>query len=290
MDRIALGTAQFGMHYGIANKKGQVPVEEAALMVAYASACGISVIDTAIAYGESEACLGQVGVNQFAIVTKLPGVPDNIDISDAADWVRNQVKASINRLRVPRLSGLLIHKPGQLFGPYSTQIKIALFEMQEQGFIEKLGVSIYKPDELEAIGQIFPFEIVQAPFNLLDRRLETSGWLLRLKRLGIEVHFRSVFLQGLLLMPISDIPNEFLRSFNLLHYWSNWLKNNNVTALHTCLAFALSFREVNKVIVGADSLDQLKQLNEININELSLEFPDIASEDLNLIDPSNWKI
>lgn len=289
MNRLALGTVQFGLPYGIANQSGQVSKAEACLMLACAATCGISVIDTAIAYGESEACLGTIGVKGFKIVTKLPSVPDGIDIADVRNWVHGQVKASLRRLGVATLYGLLLHRPSQLLGRYGGVLAGALLELKEQGSIDKLGVSVYAPEELETLDHIFQFELVQAPFNLLDRRLLTSGWLGRLKERGIEVHTRSTFLQGLLLMPISTIPSGFDQWIDLLRHWHQWLAQHDISALQACLAFTLLHQEIDQVVVGADSVDHLKQIVAAASREMVLELPDITCEDLNLIDPSRWK-
>jgi aryl-alcohol dehydrogenase-like predicted oxidoreductase len=288
VSRIGLGTVQFGLPYGIANQSGQVSRTEAGLMIAYAASCGISVIDTAIAYGESEACLGTIGVRGFKVVTKLPSVPDDIDVADVPNWVCGQVTASLRRLGVATLYGLLLHKPSQLLGRFGTPIAGALVELKAKGLIDKLGISIYAPEELEVLDRIFQIELVQAPFNLLDRRLLTSGWLGRLKRSGIEVHTRSAFLQGLLLMPKSSIPSEFSHWSDLWQTWHRWLALHDISALRACLTFVLSYPEIDHVVVGADNVDHLRKIIASVSIDNALELPDLTCEDLNLIDPSRW--
>jgi len=289
VNRLALGTVQFGLPYGIANQVGQVSRSEAGSMIAHAESSGISVIDTAIAYGESEACLGAIGVKGFKVITKLPSVPNDIDITDVRNWVRDQVTASLSRLGVVTLYGLLLHKPSQLLGRFAEPLTEVLLELREQGMIDKLGVSIYAPEELEALDHIFQMELVQAPFNLLDRRLLTSGWLRRLKERGIEVHTRSAFLQGLLLMPMASIPSRFDRWADLLQTWHQWLAQHDISALQACLSFTLSHKEINQVVVGADSTVHLKQIIAAVSRDINLELPDLICEDLNLIDPISWK-
>jgi aryl-alcohol dehydrogenase-like predicted oxidoreductase len=289
MNRLALGTVQLGLPYGIANQAGQVSRSEAGLMLAYAESCGISIIDTAIAYGDSETCLGAIGVKGFKVVTKLPSAPNDIDIANVRNWVHNQVTASLRRLDVTKLYGLLLHKPGQLLGRFGAPLAGALLELKAQGLIDKLGVSIYAPEELEAIDHIFQIELVQAPFNLLDRRLLTSGWLGHLKERDIEVHTRSAFLQGLLLMPMASIPSGFEQWAELLQTWHQWLAKNDISALQACLSFSLSHPEINRVVVGADSVVHLKQIIAAVSRDIELELPNLNCEDLNLIDPSYWE-
>lgn len=289
MNRIALGTVQFGITYGIANNTGQISRSESELMIAYAASCGVSVIDTAVAYGESEARLGVIGVKDFKVVTKLPSIPNDIEITDVRNWVRNEFFGSLGRLRVARVYGLLLHNPDQLLGRFGESLVAALLEIKAQGLIDKLGVSIYDPEELENIHRILQIELVQAPFNLIDRRLHTSGWLKRLKELGVEVHTRSAFLQGLLLMSEASIPSRFGRWSDLLHIWHQWLAQHNISALQACLSFVLSYPEINQVVIGADSVLHLKQIIAATSGKIDLELPNLTCEDLNLIDPSRWK-
>lgn len=288
VNRIALGTVQFGLPYGIANQIGQVTTSEASLMLAYAASCGISVIDTAITYGESEACLGTVGVKKFKLVTKLPAIPDGIDTANVRNWVYGQVKDSLRRLGVSTIYGLLLHRPSQLIGRSAEHLAGALLELRADGFVDKLGVSVYAPEELEVLDQVFHLDLVQAPFNMFDRRLLTTGWLKRLKERGVEVHTRSAFLQGLLLMPLSTIPREFDQWADLFRRWHQWLNHQEISALQACLVFVLSHPEIDHVVVGADSLEHLKQIVAGVPKGVALELPNLACDDLNLIDPSRW--
>jgi aryl-alcohol dehydrogenase-like predicted oxidoreductase len=286
--RLALGTAQFGSPYGVANSLGQVPINEVRSILQIANASGVTVIDTAIGYGESEMALGSIGVNTFSVVTKLPALPNGIYPSEVSRWVHEQVKSSLNRLNIPKVSALLLHRPAQLFESYGPQLVAALLEQKERGLIEKLGVTIYAPGELDAIDCVLPFDIIQAPFNLLDRRLLTSGWLYRLKERGIEIHTRSVFLQGLLLMPISELPNAFAPWHSFFKTFHNWCDTQAVAPLDLCLAFVLAYREIDRIIVGVDSLVQLREILSAELLPAAFDFPEIECEDLNLIEPSRW--
>lgn len=287
MNRIALGTVQFGLTYGIANRVGQVSISSAQDMLRLARNCGVDTLDTAVAYGESEYYLGQIGVEQYRVITKLPAVPD--DDCDIHAWVEQQVFASLGRLGVASLYGLLLHRPAQLLEAQGAEIFEALLNLKKSGRVKKIGVSIYSPLELDLLVEKYRFDIVQAPFNLIDRRLFTSGWLRRLQADNVEVHTRSAFLQGLLLMPPSDIPSEFSAWKYLWEEWSKWLQSNKgVSALQACLAYPLSFSEIDRVVVGADSSDQLSQILHAAMScELS-ELPDLQCEDEKLINPSKW--
>ena len=283
MDRLALGTAQFGMSYGIANTSGQVSRDEARAILDLASINKIDTIDTAIAYGESEAYLGDVGVENFRVVTKLSPLPKGV--TTIGEWIEEQVEASLKKLRIDSLYGVLLHRSVQFGIP---AVRTALARLKQGGKLQKIGVSIYSPDDLDAIPVVGALDIVQAPLNLVDRRLVTSGWLDRLHDDDIEIHIRSAFLQGLLVMPRSSIPDRFSRWSGLWDTWHAWLLANEMSATHACLGFPLSFPEVDRVVVGVETAHQLRQLIEAAAISVSIDFLDIASTEEQLINPSLW--
>lgn len=286
MMRLALGTAQFGLSYGIANQVGQITQSVAKSMLQLAAANGIDTLDTAIAYGESEICLGEVGAQGFKLVTKLPVVPDGC--ADVSGWVQEQVAASLARLGVSVVYGLLLHRPGQLLEADGKALYQTLQGLKETGQVQKVGVSVYAPSELEVLTSRFRFDLVQAPFNLVDRNLHTSGWLQRLKDDGVEIHTRSAFLQGLLLMPQATIPAKFAPWSDLWSKWHEWLSRHNVSAVHACLACPLSFPEIDRVVVGADSVSQLEQIISAAASVVPDELPNLHCDAENLINPARW--
>lgn len=286
MNRLALGTVQFGLPYGIANRAGQVARTEAKAMLELATKHDMDTIDTAIAYGESEKCLGEIGTKGFKVVTKLPSVPD--DCANISVWINEQVCASLARLGVPTVYGVLLHRSEQLLSAKGAEVYRALQLLKDNSQIQKLGVSIYSPSELDALIPHYHLDLVQAPFNLVDQRLHRTGWLQRLKDIGVEVHTRSVFLQGLLLMAKSDMPVQFSPWSALWHRWQHWLSDHDTSSVQACLAFPMSFPEIDRVVVGADSVSQLEQILSDTKSICSDELPDLYCEDENLINPAKW--
>lgn len=286
MNRLALGTAQFGLPYGIANRDGQVTRSAAKAILQQASEKGIDTLDTAIAYGESETCLGEIGTQGFKVVTKLPAVPDSC--GDITAWINDQVSASLGRLGLSSVYGLLLHRPEQLLSLDGKVIFKALKYLKETGLVQKIGISIYAPGILDALTTRHRFDLVQAPFNLLDRRLFTSGWLQRLKQDGTEIHTRSTFLQGLLLMPRSEIPSKFALWTELWDKWHSWLECHSVMAVQACLAYPLAFPEVDRVVVGTESNNQMEQLIGAALSIAPDALPDLCCDDENLINPARW--
>jgi aryl-alcohol dehydrogenase-like predicted oxidoreductase len=284
--KLALGTAQFGMNYGIGNSEGQVSFATAKTMLELAKASGIKTLDTAVAYGDSETRLGELGVGDFNLVTKLPATP--LDCLDLDGWVIGQISMILTRLRLGCIHGLLLHRPDQLLQERGFELYDALQQAKSLGLVQKIGVSIYSPEELNLLTPKYHFDIVQAPLNLIDRRLQKSGWLSRLKDKGIEIHTRSAFLQGLLLLSREGIPAQFEQWNCLWDEWNKWLKTHDEKAVQACLAYPLLLSEIDFVVVGADSVAQLSQILIAAHGEKNPNFPDLQCDDEKLINPSRW--
>jgi aryl-alcohol dehydrogenase-like predicted oxidoreductase len=288
LNRIALGTAQFGLDYGIANNVGRVSDREFRNILTSARLNGIDLLDTAVAYGDSEQRLGEIGVAEWHVVSKLPAVPARC--KDIPAWVSTSVRVSLRGLKVSSLYGLLLHRPRQLLEPYGDELYQALLQLKHEGLTHKIGVSVYHPSELDAVCARFPVDLVQAPLNLLDRRLVYSGWLERLTRRNTELHVRSVFLQGLLLMDASIRPKQFARWQPLWSALDRWLIETQLTPLQACVRYALSFVEISKVVVGVDSEAQLEAIRSCGAGPLPQIPHELTTDDTNLLNPSRWAL
>lgn len=284
--RLALGTVQFGLPYGVANRTGQISLDEARAILSCAANHGIDTLDTAIAYGDSERRLGEVGVERWRVITKLPPVPQSC--SDVAAWARECIAGSLARLRSTKLHGLLLHRALDLLAPTGDALYRELRAQQQRGVVEQIGVSVYGPEELEALCSRFEFDLIQAPFNVVDRRLADSGWLTRLQRQRTEVHVRSVFLQGLLLMEPDARPARFAAWQALWDTWQRWLADSGLTPLQACLAFALSHAGIARVVVGVDREAQLAEILASATTRDARPPAALTSCDAQLINPLSW--
>jgi len=286
MSKVALGTVQFGIDYGVANKLGKVSLSEAKKIISVAKKYEVNTIDTANAYGDSETVLGDIGVEDFNIVTKL-SIPLNVDKID--NWLKSQIEETCVRLKVDGLYSVLIHNPSILIGKDGPAISQALKKIKDDGIVRKIGVSIYDPEELVLITPVLNVDIVQTPLNIIDRRIISTGWLNRLKDSGVEIHVRSAFLQGLLLMNRQDIPEKFERWSKLWDKWHHFLGEEKVTPLSACLSYPLSIKEVDRVVVGVDSAAQLRDIVEVTKNtKQKIDMSFMTSNDSKLINPSLW--
>lgn len=286
--KIALGTAQFGLSYGVANTTGQLTLDEGRKIIAFARSQGVDTLDTAIAYGESESALGGIGVDDWNIVTKLPALPDSCD--DVRAWVHVQIQESLKRLGVRQLHAVLLHRPTQLFGHHGSQLFCSLQHLVEEGLTRKIGVSIYDPSELEQLTGHWDLGLVQAPFSIWDRRLLESGWAHRLKARGVELHTRSAFLQGLLLMPPDKRPTWFNQWSTLWSSWTQWLRESELSPLDACLRFVLSIPEIDRVVLGVDSSVHLREIVASAVGPLpDYETTPIPGDPI-LLNPVQWKL
>lgn len=288
MTRLALGTVQFGLNYGIANLSGRVQESEIGAILKRAAAAGIDTLDTAIAYGQSEACLGRAGMAGWRVITKLPPMPQ--EIAAVPHWVEDQIRGSLRRLGIAQLEAVLLHRAKDLLDPHGELYLRSLYDMKAAGLMRALGVSIYEPAELDSLWPMWIPDVVQAPCNVLDRRLSRSGWLERLNRRGVRVHVRSAFLQGLLLMPAQNRPDGFALWKSILDRWAAWCKEHEVSALRSALAFARALPGVELVVVGVDSAAHLQEILALPAAAGPLPPDDMFSEDPDLIDPSRWKV
>ena len=287
--RLALGTVQFGMAYGIANSTGRPDMQTVADILARARAGGMDMLDTAIAYGEAETVLGRIGLAGWRVVTKLPAVPE--DITDIAGWMEAQVTGSLSRLGIARLHGLLLHDPAQMHGTRAGMIARALHGMAGQGLAERIGVSIQRPDhDLPAVLDHMVPGLIQSPFNLLDDTLARAGWAARLHAMGCEIHTRSAFLQGLLLMPPSDRPVWCARFAGYWQIWDHWRDRHDLSAPAACMRFVRACPDIDCIVLGVDSVTQLDDLLATGVAPL----PDLPAwprpVDDDLITPSRWPV
>ena len=284
--KLAIGTVQFGMKYGIANKDGKVKPSEIKKILNNARLAGINTLDTAISYGDSEELLGSLGVKYWKVVSKLPGVPE--DCKDIKAWVRVNILSSLNKLKTKTIDGLMLHRPGDLL-----ENKAALWSelkfLQKEGLIKNIGYSIYSPNELDALFEEFKPDIIQAPYNIFDRRLKNTGWLDKLKKNNVEVHTRSCFLQGLLLMDPKSRPKKFQNWNQLFYLYDTWLKDSHLTPIQACLKFVDKEKDISKIVVGIDNNNQLNDILHAMIINTSQKVPrNIYSNDEDLINPANW--
>ena len=286
MNRIVLGGAQLGLPYGILNGGETLSREEVARILDTAFGHGIDSIDTAIAYGQSESIIGETAQNRFKVISKLPPIPSSV--SNVSEWVHTQVDASLSRLKCTSLDALLLHRPQDLTGIHGAELYDAISSLKIEKIIHRFGVSIYEPDELADIIGNFEIDLVQAPFNVFDRRI--LGVINQLAALNIELHVRSVFLQGVLIAGPAGRPQRFEPWFEHFALFDEWVHSTGMSAMSCCLGFALQQPGVAKLVIGATSAESLAEII-ASVPNIHVDVPaHLQSSIEKLIDPRVWSV
>lgn len=259
--KMCLGTAQFGLRYGIANRGARVSKVEAFKILESASQRGINTLDTAYAYGQSENIVGKFRMrnnNNLKIISKLPSI-NKFDKSRVEDLFYT----SLNRLKISKIYGYLIHE----FDDFLKYANIwgILEKFKKQGLIQKIGFSLYRPGELKTIiKNKVNFDIIQFPYSIFDRRFDRYFNVLKEK--GIEVHARSLFLQGLVFLRPAGLPKKLIKAKVFIKKLHQIAAQEAISIDALCLNFALLNPSVDKVIFGVDNLAQL----ETNIGSINM--------------------
>ncbi|WP_343711813.1 aldo/keto reductase [Inquilinus sp.] len=253
---LGLGTAQFGLDYGIANDRGICPPEDVAAILETAAAAGIGVLDTAPAYGTAEQVLGQVlpAAHRFRIVTKTPHLGGLRHADEIGQAVRDAYAASRVKLRRDRLAGLLTHNANDLLRPGGPALWAAMAALQRAGEVERIGASVYSAGQLAAVLERYPLDLVQLPWNAVDGRIG-PGLLAALAERGIELHARSVFLQGLLLAPPAQAARVSPAAEALVGRWRDAV--GTADPLAAALGAVIGRPEIGTALVGVTRPEEL---------------------------------
>lgn len=288
-NKICLGTVQFGQDYGVANTEGQVSKQEAFKILDYAQSVGIELLDTALSYGKSEDVLGDYikeNKTAFRIITKLAQVKEY-----QKGCVDRALEQSLHRLNVNKIYGYLLHNFEDL---HKDDLWDEVNGLKSGGKIQKIGFSLYKPQELEyLLNQNIAFDIVQLPYSLFDRRFEK--YFLVLKNKNIEIHARSIFLQGAFFLNPDDLPSALNSLKPKLESVKAIADGQNLTVESLCLNFVLSNLDIDKVLIGVDNLAQLKRNIdglecEPMVKRLADQLDSVKVENEDVLLPYNWQL
>lgn len=288
--KLGLGTVQWGCQYGISNQTGKTSLEEVGLILERARASDIATIDTASLYGDAESALGAYSLSAFKVITKTPRFGINSIAPYHASQLRTTYLSSLSKLRLDIAYGLLVHGASDLLAPGGHLLLDELRELRHQGLVRKIGVSVYDSAELDAVLALWTPDIVQLPVNVFDQRLIASGHLKRLKDLEVEVHVRSVFLQGLLLMPPQRIPAFFRPIMELIGRWHDATREQSMSPAEAALSFIRDLPEVDTVLVGVESVSQFDEiLSSFSIKRTFIGHG-LSCDDARFLNPGLWSI
>lgn len=278
LEKLGLGTVQFGQAYGISNRHGQVAPEEAGRILSLAAKSGIRLLDTAANYGEAEAVLARRDTRPFRIVTKTMGIRHGVDAVIA------RARQSAAALKADTL---LVHAAADLAAPDGDALWRALLGLRDNGTFRKIGISVYAADNPTKLAHRYRPDVMQLPFSLLDQRLLTDGTLSALDDLGIEIHARSLFLQGLLFL--DKLPDKLKSAEPQLARIKARLREANVSPLAAALGFVLARPEVDFGLVGVTSAAELQDIIAAARTPLpDLDWASFALDDELVLTPSLW--
>lgn len=278
--KIALGTAQFGLDYGITNARGQVSPDVVGELLSMSAAEGVRVLDTAIVYGESEKVLGQFDLSEFDVISKIPS------LKHVKQTLTELCQESLETLNIDILYGLLMHDENDVCNEHLASIH----DLKKQGLVGKVGASFYTPEKAIIAIETGMLDLIQIPANQLDSRFEQAGVYHIAQRYDVEVHVRSIFIQGLLAVDAPERPERFKEHSDLLRF-DNRAKELGLSPLELALEYVSKKSYVAKGVIGCTSCVQLEQIisayrraERLGTDSRSL----LASNDDILLNPSRW--
>lgn len=285
LSKIGVGTVAFGQDYGVGGK-GRVSGSEVGAILKFAADHGSILLDTARLYGDSEEVLGREQITQRfpKLVTKFPKIGKDFNALEAA------FERSTDLLRRESLYGLLAHRFTDLVGEVGKRNFAGLEALKDTGKVAKIGVSVYGPSELERVLETGSIDLVQLPLSVFDQRFLKSGLLDELSNAGVEIHVRSVYLQGLPFVPLSKLSPFFdpVRPKLIgLHEIAN---SQGWSVASLCLNFALSRVQVDHVLIGFTTVSEVEETLGLVGESPLVDFDELAFEDETFAIPSNWNV
>jgi aryl-alcohol dehydrogenase-like predicted oxidoreductase len=285
MTGIILGTANLSNNYGLIREK----VESGDFyngLIKSAIELGINRFDTAIGYGNSEVTLGNAIESKIGLKIDTKINPINFSHQDE---ILDEIRASLQRLKIEQIETIYIHDSNILKTKKNDLVTSSLLEAKALGLVNKIGISIYEEDELNLIQTEFKIaNSIQVPENICDRRLINNPKLYELAENGVELNVRSVFLQGLLTMNSNNLPSSLRSAHDSILSLEKFSRVNGISSVDICIAYAKSIQWATNIIIGTNSIQQLKQVLESKRKLTSYQQDEIIKLPPDLVDPRKW--
>ncbi|PIZ04866.1 MAG: hypothetical protein COY58_02080 [Gammaproteobacteria bacterium CG_4_10_14_0_8_um_filter_38_16] len=295
--KLALGTVQFGLPYGITNRaNARVSDGQIEKILSYAYSKGIHTLDTASEYGVSETILGKIIETQpsleFSIITKTPRIQEKKILPRHVVLVEEKFAQSCSNLQQNHLYGLMVHDSADLLADGGDRIVEKLLSLKAQKKIKKWGCSFYNPEDLFSVLEKFDLDIVQLPLNLFDQRFVQEGALAYLEAKKIEIYARSVFLQGLLLTHAQKLSSiNMSRAQPYMNHLDEICSENGISRLALIIAFMRQFSNC-QFVMGFNGVFELEevfeQIEKMDVGK-KIDFSSLSVSDLQIINPTFWK-
>ena len=281
--KIILGSANVNSLYGLA--KNNIKSSEFTSLMNFAFRKGVKIIDTSPIYSNSEKIIGK-SVKKFYIISKIPKIPQSIKNINLEAWIKKKIFNSKKKMK-KKIYGILIQNAEILLSDKAEIVYDTLLNLKKEQAFEKIGISIYNFKTLELVIKKFAIDFVQLPYNILDQRLSNKKIIKILKKNKIEIHARSIFLQGLLTNNKIKLPKKLSKLENGLKKWRKWIKEKNINPAHACIDFALRNNNIDKLVIGFNSKNNFADVikfkkTKLNFNNLNIKISQ------NLLDPRRW--
>lgn len=287
IERICIGTAQFGMNYGISNSSGKTPKKEVFKILDFAQKNQIAWLDTAENYGNSQSVLGEYlkyNPGVFCVQSKIS--------SETQDVIKN-LERTLNDLQIDHLHSYLFHSFNQ-FKANQKNIRQKLLSLKDKGFCKALGVSIYHNEEGTDKELLDFADEVQLPFNLLDNYRQRKNLIHLLEDNKIKIQTRSIFLQGLILLSNDSVPKHLEGAKEIIRQLEIIARKHKLTKSQLAIAYVFNYSFTHRILIGVETLNQLeenlifiKRLKDISC-EFTNEIESIQMAETKLLDPSKW--
>lgn len=262
LSAMTIGTVQLGMNYGIANNAGKPDEEKSFAMLRAAFENGITALDTARAYGDSEDIIGRFlktweGETPY-IATKVRKFPEGEE--NVEKIVLSSVEESLEKLGVKKVNTIMLHSPVDLLA-HGPKVSAAMERLLKMGYTDRIGVSVYKADEIEEMLRYPSFSVTQVPMSIFDQRLIASGTVKKLKDANYTVFVRSVFLQGLFFLDPDTVTDPILalHAVPKIRMLRQIAASEGMTVAQLAIAFMRDTVGVTSLVLGADTPEQVKE-------------------------------
>jgi len=289
--KYVLGTAQFGLNYGISNSTGKVSNSNIEQILRTAIHQGVNYLDTANVYGDAEEKIGKFFdlTKQFKLITKTAHTKEDYKIKENIQFIKKELIISLDKMKRDKVDILLVHDTKDILNKEGSEFFRSLIEIKDSGIANRIGVSVYTMQELSEILEKYSVDVVQLPLNVFNQNFLKSGILKELNRKGIEIHARSVFLQGLLLMKTSEL-NDYFNKIKVLHSsYQDVVFRNKLSLVEGALNFIKSVKEIDAIIFGVQDSTQLNEIiNSLETKLIDIDYKNFSVDDESITNPSKW--
>ena len=289
---LGLGTVRFGAEGGSKYAEARVTQEEIRLILETAKRAGISLLDTSAQAGRSEEYIGNCMPDfpGFKVLSRAPVFEVENVGAHHAEQLERAVCSTLQKLQLEQLYGLLIQQPSDVLADHGDRLPKRMQSLKDQGMIQKIGVSVTSAAEIESVLRVFQPDIVQVPLNVLDQRLIKSGHLAAMKKRGIEIHARAIFMHGVLLELATPHP-WFWPIRKKLEDYQQYLVDNGLTPVEGALSFLKCVPEIDYALVGVSSVRHLQEITDAyDMSVSDCEFSRFAVNELKYLDPREWNL